>query len=555
VNQALLLLTWLTPLLAAPFAISRAGRWLPALATAPALAAALIVPVGSQATISWLLLGTRLGLDAPGRVFLLFTAILWLVAGLQAALTMSGDPRAGRFGLFYLLAMAGNLWLIVGQDLVSFYLGFSLMGLSAYGLVIHKGDEASLRAGRVYLAMTLVAEVALFAAFVLIARHTGTLAPVAADLAGLGGWAVGLLIFALGIKAGLVPLHVWLPLAHPAAPVPASAVLSGTMIKAALIGWLRFLPLGDATLSGWGSLLVAAGALTVLYSIPAGIVQTNPKVVLAYSSVGKMGLMSMLLGVALMEPETAPVIAAALVFYAAHHGLAKGALFLGVGVAGEIRRAWVVAVLALPALVLAGAPFTSGALAKGLVKPELASLSGPWAGALPLVLTLSTVGTTLLMSRFLWLVRAGLGEYLPAKPWIATPWIGLIVLMLALPFVSGYALPPVANSWPLLAGAGLALAGLIWRPGWATRLIGLVPPGDILEPLAGRFAAAWSERRGRVPGGAWKVRSIHATPFEGERRGVDWPASVEQGLRAWPIAGLLVLSLGAILFVALSLLP
>ena len=128
------------------------------------------------------------------------------------------------------------------------------MGLAAYGLVIHNGDAAALRAGRVYLAMTLVAEAALLAALILIFEHTGTLAPAPAQLMGSGDWAIGLLIFSLGIKAGLVLLHVWLPLAHPAAPVPASAVLSGTMIKAALIGWMRFLPLGSGSPVGWGNL-------------------------------------------------------------------------------------------------------------------------------------------------------------------------------------------------------------------------------------------------------------------------------------------------------------
>ena len=76
--------------------------------------------------------------------------------------------------------------------------------------------------------------------------------------------------------------------------------MSGTMIKAALIGWLRFLPLGQEALYDWGNLLFALGAITVLYAIPVGLVQTNPKVVLAYSSVGKMGLMTAILGLALL---------------------------------------------------------------------------------------------------------------------------------------------------------------------------------------------------------------------------------------------------------------
>ncbi len=553
-STALLLLAWAAPLVAAAFALTRTGRWLQALAAVPALAAALAVPVGFHASIPWLLLGTRLGLDPTGRVFLLFTAVLWLAAGMQAALTMREEARAGRFRVFYLLAMSGNFWLIVGQDLVSFYLGFSLMGLAAYGLVIHKGDAAALRAGRVYLVMTLIAEVALFVAFLLIARHAESLAPSQEQLVGLGGWAIGGLVLALSIKAGLVPLHVWLPLAHPAAPVPASAVLSGAMIKAALIGWMRFLPIGDPALTGWGILLVTAGSVSVPYAVAVGVLQTNPKVVLAYSSVGKMGLMSMLLGVALMEPLLAAFIGAALAFYAAHHGLAKGALFLGVGIASELRGVWVLLVLAVPALALIGAPFTSGALAKAMVKPELVSLTGPWGDALPLVLTLSTIGTTLLMARFLTLVGAGRETGPAARPWIAVPWIGLILLVLALPWLAGRVLPPVAGSWPVLAGLGAALAGILWRSRWAKRLTETVPPGDILGPIVRLGAASWGGLGVLIIAMARILERIRRSLPGGRGRSAAWPASLEDTLRSWPVAGSLVLSLGAILLLALSLL-
>jgi formate hydrogenlyase subunit 3/multisubunit Na+/H+ antiporter MnhD subunit len=552
VSDALLLLTWLTPLLAAASAGARGGRWLPGLAPLPALMTALTVPLGSQATFSWLLLGARLGLDATARIFLLFTAVLWLVAGLQAALTSPEDPHAARFRRFFLLSMAGNLWLVVSQDLVSFYLGFSLMGLAAYGLVIHRGDPVALRAGRVYMAMTLVAEVALFAGLLLIARHTGTLAPAPEQLAGLGDGAVGLLLLALGIKAGLVPLHLWLPLAHPAAPVPASAVLSGTMIKAALIGWIRFLPLGDTPLPGWGGLLVGAGAITVLYAIPVGLMQSHPKVILAYSSVGQMGLMAMLLGLALLEPAALPAAIAVLVFYAAHHGLAKGALFLGVGVAGELKGAWVMAVLALPALVLAGAPLTSGALAKGLVKPQFAAAQGAWAEALPLVLTLSTVGTTLLMTRFIWLVGGGRAASGRAPAWIAIPWMALIGAILGIPFVTDYAFPPAAESVPLLAGVLLGLVAGLWRPRWAQALVGLVPPGDMLGPLARLLAVGWRRLDSLSAVIRRTIETSRHALAHGLRPGIAWTGSAESPLLSWPVAGAVLLGLGAMLLLALS---
>lgn len=544
-NGLLLLLTWLAPLLAALVALARAGRWPVSLATLPALVTAVAVPPGTHWEVPWLLLGVQLGLDADGRVFLLFTAFLWLIAGLQADLTTRNAPHWDRFRVFFLLAMAGNFWLIVGQDLVSFFLGFALMGLAAYGLVVHQGDPASLRAGRVYLAMTLAAEVALFAAFLLIFRHAGTLVPKPEQLVGLGDWAMGLLVLSLGIKAGLVLLHVWLPLAHPAAPVPASAVLSGTMIKAALIGWLRFLPLGQAPLVDWGNLLVVVGTATVLYAIPIGLVQTNPKVVLAYSSVGKMGLMTAILGLAMLSPPLAPAILAALVFYAAHHGLAKGALFLGVGVAQGTRAVWALPALAIPALVLAGAPFTSGALAKGLLKPPLSEMQGIWADAMPLLLVASTIGTTLLMARFLVLMGAERRGTPNAAPGIAAPWLVLVGVIIAMPFLTGFAFPSIFASWGLLAGALLALIAARWRPASGRRLVGTVPAGDVLEPVV-RLTRGWRRWLDGSRSGGFKrsANAIKGLLRRALRPRVSWTASSEQALGAWPVAGTMVLGIG-----------
>jgi len=556
VNGLLLILTWLAPLLAALLALAHAGRWPVWPATLPALITALTVPIGAQWEVPWLLLGAQFGLDPGGQVFLLFTALLWLFAGLQADLKTRHAPHWDRFRVFFLLAMAGNFWLIVGQDLVNFFLGFALMGLAAYGLVIHHGDPASLRAGRVYLAMTLAAEVALFAAFLLVFHHTETLAPDSAQLMGLSNWGIGLLVFGLGIKAGLVLLHVWLPLAHPAAPVPASAVLSGTMIKAALIGWMRFLPLAQEPLVDWGNLLLVLGTVTVLYAIPIGLLQTNPKVVLAYSSVAKMGLMTAILGLALLAPTLTPAIVTALIYYAAHHGLAKGALFLGIGVARGTNAMWMLPALAIPALALAGAPFTSGASAKALLKPLLTDMQGLWADAMPLLLVTSTIGTTLLMARFLTLMGTERGSRSNATPWVATPWLVLVGVILGMPFLTGLPFPSVSASWPLLAGALLALLAALWGAKWGTRLVGTVPAGDILEPVL-RLTRRWRlwlddcRSRGLESSTNAVERLLRRPP----RHRLSWTVCSEQTLGSWPVAGAVVLGIGGSLFLLLWMLP
>ena len=553
-NTVLLLMTWLAPVLLAPFALhpGRRSNWLAPLATLPALLAVMVVPADAHIEIPWLLLGAQFGLGAGDRVFLLFAAVLWLIAGLHADLSMRNDPHLGRFRLFFLFAMAGNFWLIVGQDLVNFYLGFTLMGFAAYGLVVHDGMPASLRAGRVYLVMTLVAEAALLAAFLLIFAHTQSLAPTPMQLEGLGDWAIGLLVFGLAIKAGLVPLHVWLPLAHPAAPIAASAVLSGSMVKVALIGLMRFLPLGQEALVDWGNLLALMGAVTVLYALPVGLVQTNPKVVLAYSSVGKMGLMIAFVGLAMLAPAmTAPVLTA-LAFYAAHHGLAKGALFLGVGVARTSNALWVPAVLAIPALVLAGAPLTSGALAKAQIEPSLSELRGLWADAMPALLVVSTIGTTLLMARFLTLVSTQRSaDSTGAGPAIQRSWLGLVAVILCVPFVSGLAFPSFTASWPLAAGAVLALPAMLLQRGWVKSLLGSVPPGDLIEPLV-RLTQRLSGRSGSATRRfQWQFEGVEAMLRQASVHLLRPTPSTGQILRLWPVAGAAVLGIGAALFLML----
>ncbi|MBK5940180.1 complex I subunit 5 family protein [Halochromatium roseum] len=535
-------------------------RWiLPMLGPLPALVAALTLSVGTRLELPWLFLGTALGLDATAQVYLLFTAILWLAAGIYAAFAFRGTPHVGRFHALFLLTMAGNFWLIVGQDLFSFYAGFAMMGLAAYGLVVQDGSPLALRAGKVYLVMALLGEVSLFAALVMIAQQTGTTEPSPEDLTQLTGLPIALALVGLGVKAGLVPLHLWLPLAHPAAPVPASAVLSGAMIKVAILGWLRFLPVGAIALPEWGGLLAAGGVLTLFYALPIGVVQADPKAILAYSSVSKMGLLMLSLGLVLMEPSLAPVGVAAISLYAAQHGLAKGGLFLGVGLRKQAPgqpgfiQPLVLGGLIILALALAGAPFTSGAVAKYALKPVLAGAEWPWVAA---AVTVATLGTTLLMARFLWVV--GLRSKRSPQPgllWPGIAWSLLLALVILFPFALG---KPASwlSDW-LTISLGISFAGLIalgaWRnPTWLSPVIGLIPAGDLLvlaRPIGRVAANLWQQLWQPIDALQNRIKQAAISGFE---RIFKRPNSDgENALRRWPIAGGLWIGIIALLLVAL----
>jgi formate hydrogenlyase subunit 3/multisubunit Na+/H+ antiporter MnhD subunit len=493
---ALLIAATAAPLLLLLFCLRRNGRErLPALmpwAALPALALALFAHPGLTLELPWLLLGSRIGVDATGRTFLLFTALLWSIAGAYARAYFAADARAPRFAGFFMATLTGNIGFILAQDIATFYFFYALTTFAAFGLIAHAGDDAARRAGRVYLVMAIGGEAMLFLAFMLMAGAAGTMELTAAASAIATAPArdaiLALLLAGFGIKVGVVPLHLWLPLAHPVAPTPASAVLSGAIIKAGLLGWLRCLPAGEIAMPHWGMLLIAAGIATVFYGVAVGLAQRDAKVVLAYSSISQMGFMTVGAGAGLFAPQAWPALWSALALYALHHGFAKGALFLGVGVMRAARK-WRGAVLCgllLPALALAGAPFTSGALAKFALKDALAALPGAWPGTLAYALAAAAVGTTLLMMRFLWCVwRAPLEAHHDARP-LAWPWLASLGAVLALTWLTHPQPLPLSASalftgaWPVLLGVPLALAAMwVTRHGPAPTL----PAGDVLVPI------------------------------------------------------------------------
>ncbi|MGB5397577.1 MAG: complex I subunit 5 family protein [Gammaproteobacteria bacterium] len=401
-NTVMLLLIWLLPLALALLARQRHARWLIIVAALPALIAATVLPVGTHVSLPWLLLGVELGLDETGRVFLLFSGLLWLLASLVAVGSLMGDANSTRFRFFFLLAMSGNLGLIVAQDMVSFYLGFTLMGLAAYGLIAHSASLRARRAARRYLGWTIAGELILFVAITMLAQqHGGDLSFSVLQSAPPASFVVLLLIIGFGIKLALPGLHLWLPQSYAVAPTAAVMVLSGAMIKAGLLGWLRFLPPGDVSLIDWGELLMVIGIIGIGFGAVFGLMQQRPRLLLGYSSISKMGVLTAGMGAALSWPAAAPAIISALVIFAAHHALVKAALFLGLGLVerGGLRP-WLWPGFVFLALALAGAPFTSGALAKSMLSASLPQAAHQLLG----LLALSAFVTTLLMARFLFLL-------------------------------------------------------------------------------------------------------------------------------------------------------
>lgn len=478
-----------------------------------------------------ILTGIRFGLDETSRVFLAFTALLWSICGVYAYFYLKGGG-VRRFFFFYLASLAGNVGLVLAQDMVGFYLCFAVMTFAAYPLVIHDETPEAHRAGTIYILLAVIGEALIVPALILIATDAGGTG--FRDIAGVVAESphrdlvVALVLAGFGIKAGAVPLHVWLPLAHPVAPTPASAVLSGVIIKAGLLGWIRFLPLGDASLPEYGILCMAIGLAGAFFGVVVGLTQVNPKTVLAYSSISQMGLMLVALGTGLAWPQAWGAAAGVLLLFGFHHALNKAALFLGVGVAegteSPLQRRLVAAGLLLPALALAGAPFTSGETAKAV----LAALDGAsgvsWPAWAAWGVSLSSLGTAVLMARFCFVVRFAVKK---ADRWatagIRWAWASLLALTACGTMLSSrmggsvaadawYPQSVLSALWPVLAGAGLYVIGrrLLRRYAAALRL--RIPAGDVLAlivPVWCALRGAWRLCAGKTAGNLAAAAAVY----------------------------------------------
>lgn len=498
------------------------GLWA---APLPALAVALLAWDAPPLMLDADGLRLNLVLGAPGALLCGAAALLWSLAGWHAQATMGGSAR---FAAWWLLTLSGSLGVFLAGDLLSFYLAFAVASLAGFGLVVQDGSARARSAGALYLLIAVLGEIALLLAFALLAVGAPGDSLAIADVVpplqhSRGNGVVALLlVLGFGMKMGLVPVHVWLPVAHPAAPTPASAVLSGAIIKAGVIGLVRFLPETGAPM-GWGLGLALLGFLTAYWGVVAGLTQRAPKTILAYSSVSQMGVVAAVVGMGIHGAVEGSSLHVA--FYAAHHALAKGALFLAVGVAlagGARARLAVLPLALLLALAFGGLPPTGGALAKAAVKPELGE------GLAAVAAALSALGSTVLMLHFVHRLHLAMREGAEAKPAPLLPWLLLGLAALLLPWlwvgaVVGEGAGKIwsAEAWgPVALGAVLALA---WAR-WGAR-VPPVPEGDILVLM----------RRGAGPQAA-AARAL---------------AGVEQRLRPWPAAGLALI--GVILALVLAM--
>ncbi len=273
------------------------------------------------------------GADALGLFLAIISTLVWTLVSLYSLEYIT--TKKTLFNVFLLLSLYGMLGIVLTANLFSMLIFFEVFSVASAILVMHEGTPEAQRAAFQYLFISIVGSVTIILAAAAIFEMTGSVDLLGQGIPGLENSALTPLFFWLlmagfSIKAGIFPVHIWLPEAHPIAPSPASALLSGVMIKAGAYGAIRVLygVFGIAVVNTefMAKALLALAVFTMIFGSLMAIVQTELKRMLAYSSIAQIGYV--MLGISLLTELglTGGVL------HIFGHALMKAALFLAAGI-------------------------------------------------------------------------------------------------------------------------------------------------------------------------------------------------------------------------------
>ena len=316
-----------------------------------ALTGAHVLYAGSSVHGAWLVhrasgLSLTYAVDGLSAWFLLVLSTLAIPIAIFS-IGYVGHPHYRRRSVF--LGVAFNVLLatvemvFTADDAIAFLFAWELMTLTTGALVATEHEQrASRRAAYLYLVMSHVGTGCLIAGFLMLAAASGSMSFPALLAGHVPSGPLGDVLFALffvgfGVKAGVIPLHVWLPEAHPAAPTNISALMSAVLLKTGIYGIVRVCAfgLGVPRLS-WGVLVVALGGLSAVLGVLYALMQHDLKRLLAYHSIENIGIILLGLGAGMMalaygRPDVASIGIAASLYHVLNHAVFKGLLFLGAG--------------------------------------------------------------------------------------------------------------------------------------------------------------------------------------------------------------------------------
>lgn len=338
-------------------------------------------------------LGFSLSIKGLHGIFACIASYMWFMTTVYSHEYMVHSKNLPRYYMFLLLSYGATMGVFLANDLFTSFVFFEIMSLTSYLCVVHNEDQAAVRAGNVYLAVVIIGGMVALMGLFLLYDLTGTLAfdelgKVGRIILSKGGSeAIRLQIFAIcilvgyGSKAGMFPLHIWLPMAHPVAPAPASALLSGIITKTGIFGLIALAMYIFPGYEWYGLTLVALGTVTMLHGGTIALFSTDIKRTLACSSISQLGMIILGIGMQVLLGDESSIAIRGSIGHMFNHSNLKLVLFMAAGIIAmdihklglnEIRgygrkKNLLKLVFFMGAVGIMGIPFFNGYISKTLL--------------------------------------------------------------------------------------------------------------------------------------------------------------------------------------------
>ena len=339
-------------------------------------------------------LGVRFGIGGLHGLLAVLAAFLWLMTALPSREYFGDSDSRTRYYVFYLMTLGELMGVFLSMDLYTTFLFFEMMSFTSYVWVVQNETPGAIRAADTYLAVAVIGGLTLLMGLFLLWDLFGTLridalgdlaASLPAERKGQLYAAGACCLVGFGAKAGMFPLHIWLPKAHPVAPAPASALLSGILTKSGIYGVLVITCQLFRYDIPWGQVILALGTVTMLGGAVLAVFSIDLKRTLACSSMSQIGFILVGVGMQVLLGEENALAASGTVLHVVNHALIKLVLFVAAGVIyrcthsldlNEIRgfandRPRLAAVFTVGALAIGGVPGFSGYVSKTLLHESI----------------------------------------------------------------------------------------------------------------------------------------------------------------------------------------
>ena len=300
--------------------------------------------LGNEAvlTLSGVLgLGLSFKLNGFGLIFACIAAYMWMMTTLFSGDYLSHSKNRNRYYFFLLITLAATVGVFLSGDLFTAFVCFEVMSMASYVCVVHEETDKAMRAGGVYLAIAVIGGLAALMGIFMLYYKAGTLdydnllSAVSSVFAANKAWfyaAGGCILFGFGAKAGMYPLHIWLPMAHPVAPAPASALLSGIITKTGIFG---VVVISTRLFSGdgyWGFAILILGVITAFMGGVLAVFSVDLKHTLACSSMSQLGFIFIGTGMMGLLGEENALAVRGVILHMFNHSNLKLVLFMAAGV-------------------------------------------------------------------------------------------------------------------------------------------------------------------------------------------------------------------------------